>query len=149
MPDRASSKHDEVHADTSWQQQPNAPQRGAYEQAEVRIAVAKSDAGQLTPQQVADGIQQQIVKAIDQLVRQDADLCGKKGVYMKFGCRGKPHTLQQWTRDVSIGQGFAEYLRFVLHTRMVAQVLVQLQNLTKQAVHLINNSRNACFVRYV
>ena len=81
-------------ADTSWQQEPDAPQREAYQQAEVRIAVAQSSSDSLTPQQIADGILQQILQALDQLIRQDANLCGKKGVYMKFGCRGDWPDLQ-------------------------------------------------------
>lgn len=72
----------------------------------MRIAVAKADAEQLSPQQVAQGIQEQILRAVDQLVRQDVNLCGKKGVYMKFGCRGRVPG-QHHMHDVAISKGLA------------------------------------------
>lgn len=81
-------------ADTTWQQEPDAPQREAYGQAEVRIAIAQNDADTLTVQQIADGVVPKILQAVDQLIKQDVNLCGKKGVYMKFGCRGDWPDLQ-------------------------------------------------------
>ena len=75
-------------ADDTWQTEPNAPQRDAYQQAEVHIAVAKDSSEEMTPAAVADAILDQVMQRVADLVKKDEDLCGKKGVYMKFGCRG-------------------------------------------------------------
>lgn len=87
-------------ADTSWQKEPNAPQREAYGQAELHIRIAQSDVDTLTTEQIAGGAVPQILGAIDQLITQDPNLCGKKGVYVKFGCRGDWPDLQMPDADV-------------------------------------------------
>lgn len=71
-----------------WQKDSNAPQREAYQQAEIHIAIAKDDSEAMTPRQVAEALLEQIMQRVAELVKKDEDLCGKKGVYMKFGCRG-------------------------------------------------------------
>lgn len=68
----------------------------------MRIAVAQNDADRLTAQQMAEGILPQILQAVDQLVRQDTNLCGKKGVYMKFGCRGDWPDLQPPDKNAAL-----------------------------------------------
>ena len=81
-------------ADDTWQTEPNAPQRDAYQQAEVHIAVAKDSSEEMTPAAIADAILDQVLQRVAELVKKDEDLCGKKGVYMKFGCRGDWPDLQ-------------------------------------------------------
>lgn len=75
-------------ADDTWQKEADAPQREAYEQAEIRIAIAKDDSDLLLPAQMAEALMEQILQRVTELVKRDEDLCGKKSVYMKFGCRG-------------------------------------------------------------
>lgn len=81
-------------ADDTWQKQPDAPQREAYQQAEIRIALAKDNSEVMTPVQMAEAVVDQILQQVTELVKKDEDLCGKKGVYMKFGCRGDWPDLQ-------------------------------------------------------
>ncbi len=81
-------------ADDTWQKQPDAPQREAYQQAEIRIALAKDNSEVMTPVQMAEAVVDQILQQVTELVKIDEDLCGKKGVYMKFGCRGDWPELQ-------------------------------------------------------
>ena len=89
-------------ADDGWQKEPDAPQREAYEQAEIRVAVAKDDSEIMTPAQMADAILDQVFQQVGELVMKDQDLCGKKGVYMKFGCRGDWPDLQPPDADANI-----------------------------------------------
>jgi len=81
-------------ADDTWQKQPDAPQREAYQQAEIRIALAKDNSEVMTPVEMAEAVVDQILQQVTELVKKDEDLCGKKGVYMKFGCRGDWPDLQ-------------------------------------------------------
>ena len=48
----------------------------------------------MTQPQVAEALLEQIMQRAAELVKKDQDLCGKKGVYMKFGCRGDWPDLQ-------------------------------------------------------
>lgn len=48
----------------------------------------------MTPRQMAEALLEQIMQRVAELVKKDEDLCGKKGVYMKFGCRGDWPDLQ-------------------------------------------------------
>ena len=83
-----------IFADDTWQKEADALQREAYEQAEIRIAIAKDDSDLVLPAQIAEALMEQIVQRVTELVKRDEDLCGKKGVYMKFGCRGDWPDLQ-------------------------------------------------------
>ncbi len=47
-------------ADDTWQKQPDAPQREAYQQAEIRIALAKDNSEVMTPIQIAEAVVDQI-----------------------------------------------------------------------------------------
>ena len=60
----------------------SAPQRAAYELSEVRVVVKKGVAvdGEVAADQVLSGI--------EALVDADEQLCGKKNLYVRFGCRG-------------------------------------------------------------
>ena len=89
-------------ADDLWQKDPNAPQREAYQQAEIHIAIAKDDSEAMTPPQVAEALIEQIMQRVAELVKKDEDLCGKKGVYMKFGCRGDWPDLQPPDKNASL-----------------------------------------------
>lgn len=89
-------------ADDTWQKQPDAPQREAYQQAEVRIALAKHSSEVMTPGQMAEAVVEQILQQVTELVRKDEDLCGKKAVYMKFGCRGDWPDLQPPDENASV-----------------------------------------------
>lgn len=91
-----------VCADDTWQKEPHAPQREAYQQAEIRIAIAKDDSDAMTAPQVAEALLEQIMQQVAELVKKDEDLCGKKGVYMKFGCRGDWPDLQPPDENASV-----------------------------------------------
>lgn len=95
-----------VSADDTWQKDSDAPQREAYEQAEIRVVIAKDDSEVMTVPQVAQALLEQILQRVTELVRKDEDLCGKKGVYMKFGCRGDWPDLQPPDAKASV-QGSA------------------------------------------
>ncbi|DBA68916.1 TPA: hypothetical protein ACH3X2_013278 [Trebouxia sp. C0005] len=88
--------------DDTWQKQPDVPQREAYQQAEVRIALAKHSSEVMTPGQMAEAVVEQILQQVTELVRKDEDLCGKKAVYMKFGCRGDWPDLQPPDENASV-----------------------------------------------
>ena len=60
----------------------SAPQRQAYELSEVRVVVKKGVA--VDGEAAAD----QVLAGIDALVDADDQLCGKKNLYVRFGCRG-------------------------------------------------------------
>ncbi|KAL3132411.1 hypothetical protein ABBQ32_008971 [Trebouxia sp. C0010 RCD-2024] len=92
--------------DDTWQKDSDAPQREAYEQAEIRVVIAKDDSEVMTVPQVAQALLEQILQRVTELVRKDEDLCGKKGVYMKFGCRGDWPDLQPPDAKASV-QGSA------------------------------------------
>lgn len=81
-------------SDDTWQHELDAPQRQAYEQADIRIAIAKDESEVMTPAQIANAISNQVLQRVAEIVKKDEDLCGKKGVYMKFGCRGDWPDLQ-------------------------------------------------------
>ena len=81
-------------SDDAWQHELDAPQRQAYEQADIRIAIAKDESEVMTPAQIANAISNQVLQRVAEIVKKDEDLCGKKGVYMKFGCRGDWPDLQ-------------------------------------------------------
>ncbi len=93
-------------ADDCWQTEPDAPQREAYQHAEIRIAVAKDESDVMMPSQMAKALTEQILQQVAELVKQDEDLCGKKGVYMKFGCRGDWPDLQPPDETANV-QGLA------------------------------------------
>lgn len=80
----------------------DAPQREAYQQAEIHIAVAKDASEIMTPAQMAEALLDQILQQVAGLVEKDQDLCGKKGVYMKFGCRGDWPDLQPPDENASV-----------------------------------------------
>lgn len=88
--------------DDKWQKEASAPQREAYEQAEIRIAIAKDDSESMTPPEMAQSLIDQILQRVEELVKKDEDLCGKKGVYMKFGCRGDWPDLQPPDENASL-----------------------------------------------
>lgn len=88
--------------DDTWQKAPGAPQREAYQQAEIRVAIAKDDSEVMTVPQVASALLEQILQRVAELVKKDEDLCGKKGVYMKFGCRGDWPDLQPPDENASV-----------------------------------------------
>ena len=89
-------------ADDAWQAEPHAAQRDAYQQAEIRIAIAKDESEFMTPSQMAEALLEQILQKVAELVKRDEDLCGKKGVYMKFGCRGDWPDLQPPDENASV-----------------------------------------------
>jgi hypothetical protein len=59
-----------------------APQREAYELSEVRVVV--KDGVPVDGDAAAD----QVLEGIETLVDADDQLCGKKNLYVRFGCRG-------------------------------------------------------------
>mmetsp|Transcript_8227 Transcript_8227/g.30511 ORF Transcript_8227/g.30511 Transcript_8227/m.30511 type:complete len:268 (-) Transcript_8227:1068-1871(-) len=60
----------------------SAPQRDAYELSEIRVVV--KDYSDFDGNVVAA----QVLSGIKQLVDSDDQLCGKKNLYVRFGCRG-------------------------------------------------------------
>jgi len=61
----------------------SAPQRDAYELSEIRVVV-KDYSSDFDGNVVAA----QVLSGIKQLVDSDDQLCGKKNLYVRFGCRG-------------------------------------------------------------
>ena len=58
----------------------SAPQRDAYELSEIRVVVKDSSDFDVVAAQVLSGMKQ--------LIDADDQLCGKKNLYVRFGCRG-------------------------------------------------------------
>lgn len=81
-------------ADEAAQTQEDAPQREAYEQAELHIQVTRST-GSISSEQLAASILEQVQDALGKLLTKEPYLCGKKGTYMKFGCKGDWPNLEQ------------------------------------------------------
>ena len=81
-------------ADEAAQAQEDAPQREAYEQAELHIQV-KQSTGSISCEQLAASILEQVQDALHRLLTKEPQLCGKKGTYMKFGCKGDWPNLEQ------------------------------------------------------
>lgn len=80
--------------DEAAQTQEDAPQREAYEQAELHIQVTRST-GSISSEQLAASILEQVQDALGKLLTKEPYLCGKKGTYMKFGCKGDWPNLEQ------------------------------------------------------
>jgi hypothetical protein len=66
----------------------SAPQREAYELSEVRVVV--KDGASLDDEETTG----QVLAGIKALVEADDQLCGKKNLYVRFGCRGDWPDLQ-------------------------------------------------------
>ena len=68
-----------------------APQRDAYELAEVHLVMSKAEC---KPGDEAAGIGAQALEAIGSIIKDDPQVPGKKGFYVKMGCRGDWPVLQ-------------------------------------------------------
>ena len=68
-----------------------APQREAYELAEVHLVMSKKEC---KPGDEAAGIGAQALEAIGSIIKDDPQVPGKKGFYVKMGCRGDWPVLQ-------------------------------------------------------
>jgi len=66
----------------------DAPQRDAYELSEVRVTARGGD------ETDAEATAAQVLVGIDALLTADEQLCGKKNLYVRFGCRGDWPDLQ-------------------------------------------------------
>jgi len=60
----------------------SAPQRDAYELSEIRVVVKDYDKFD------GEAVAGQVLSGIKTLVDADEQLCGKKNLYVRFGCRG-------------------------------------------------------------
>ncbi|CAG9467220.1 unnamed protein product [Pedinophyceae sp. YPF-701] len=68
-----------------------APQRGAYDNAEIRIdlpAAAAMAGDDATPSQVAQAAAAQAMRGLKELLRRQSELPRNKALYIKLGCRG-------------------------------------------------------------
>ena len=81
-------------ADEQAQLQEGAPQREAYEQAELHIRVTRST-GSVSTEELAASLLEQVQDALGKLLTKDPHMCGKKSTYMKFGCKGDWPNLEQ------------------------------------------------------
>ena len=68
----------------------DAPQRDAYELSEVR-ATTRGDG---EDEDEAEATAERVLVGIDALLKADEQLCGKKNLYVRFGCRGDWPDLQ-------------------------------------------------------
>ena len=68
----------------------DAPQRDAYELSEVRATTA----GDGEDEDEAEATAERVLVGIDALLKADEQLCGKKNLYVRFGCRGDWPDLQ-------------------------------------------------------
>lgn len=66
----------------------DAPQRDAYELSEVRVTARGGD------ETDAEATAARVLVGIDALLTADEQLCGKKNLYVRFGCRGDWPDLQ-------------------------------------------------------
>lgn len=81
-----------------------APQREAYELSEVRVVVSK---GKDDYESVAD----RVMDGIKTLLDADAEICGRKNLYIRFGCRGDWPNLQppgEWKGELEGGDAGGE-----------------------------------------
>ena len=68
----------------------DAPQRDAYELSEVRATTT----GDGEDEDEAEATAERVLVGIDALLKADEQLCGKKNLYVRFGCRGDWPDLQ-------------------------------------------------------
>lgn len=66
----------------------SAPQREAYELSEVRVVVKRGEEVDY------EGAADRVMEGINALVEADGELCGRKNLYIRFGCRGDWPNLQ-------------------------------------------------------
>ena len=69
----------------------SAPQRDAYAFADVRLVLSSTE---VRTEHAATNIATQVMSAVAQLIEGDPQLSGKKGFYVKMGCRGDWPVLQ-------------------------------------------------------
>lgn len=69
----------------------SAPQRDAYAFADVRLVLSSTE---VNTESAATNVATQVMSAVAQLIEGDPQLSGKKGFYVKMGCRGDWPVLQ-------------------------------------------------------